>query len=253
YAPYVSDYSRYLPRDTGAHPAFWASYWGCTLGSVLPMVLGAMIGLASSQKSLVSGLAMLTQGIAPLVLIVFSVGIAAANAMNLYCGALSTLTFGQTLFPRWLPQARARTVTVIVLFALSLAAALLGKDSFLDNYTDFILLLLYVLVPWTAINLVDYYLLRHGHYDVASFFRQDGGIYGRVNGVAVECYLLGILVQLPLVATPLYTGPLARAMGGIDLSWIVGLAVTGPAYYWLARRWQARRDARLARSEQLRA
>jgi len=253
YAPYVSDYSRYLPRDTGAHPAFWASYWGCTLGSVLPMVLGAMIGLASSQKSLVSSLAMLTQGIAPLVLIVFSVGIAAANAMNLYCGALSTLTFGQTLFPRWLPQARARTVTVIVLFALSLAAALLGKDSFLDNYTDFILLLLYVLVPWTAINLVDYYLLRHGHYDVASFFRQDGGIYGRVNGVAVECYLLGILVQLPLVATPLYTGPLARAMGGIDLSWIVGLAVTGPAYYWLARRSQARRDARLARSEQLRA
>jgi NCS1 family nucleobase:cation symporter-1 len=188
-----------------------------------------------------------------LVLIVFSVGIAAANAMNLYCGALSTLTFGQTLFPRWSPALRARTITVVVLFGLSLAAALLGKNSFLDNYTDFILLLLYVLVPWTAINLVDYYLLRHGHYDVASFFRQDGGIYGRVNAVAVQCYLIGIVVQLPLVATPLYTGPLARAMGGIDLSWIVGLAVTGPGYYWLARRSQSRRDAQLARTEQLRA
>jgi NCS1 family nucleobase:cation symporter-1 len=253
YAPYVSDYSRYMPRDTGARPAFWASYWGSTLGSVLPMMLGAMIGLATTQKSLVSGLATLTQGIAPLVLIVFSVGIAAANAMNLYCGALSTLTFGQTLFPRWSPALRARTITVVVLFGLSLAAALLGKNSFLDNYTDFILLLLYVLVPWTAINLVDYYLLRHGHYDVASFFRQDGGIYGRVNAVAVQCYLIGIVVQLPLVATPLYTGPLARAMGGIDLSWIVGLAVTGPGYYWLARRSQSRRDAQLARTEQLRA
>ena len=77
--------------------------------------------------------------------------------------------------------ARARTITVLVLFGLSLAGALLSKDSFLDNYTDFILLLLYVLVPWTAINLVDYYLLRHGEYDVASFFRQDGGFYGRVN------------------------------------------------------------------------
>jgi NCS1 family nucleobase:cation symporter-1 len=251
YAPYVSDYSRYMPRDTGARPAFWASYWGCTLGSVLPMVLGAMIGLATTQKSLVSGLAVLTQGIAPLVLIVFSVGIAAANAMNLYCGALSTLTFGQTLIPRWRPGARARTITVVVLFGLSLAGALLGKDSFLDNYTDFILLLLYVLVPWTAINLVDYYLLRHGHYDVPSFLRQDGGIYGRVNAVAVQCYLLGILVQLPLVATPLYTGPLARAMGGVDVSWIVGLAVTGPGYYWLAKR--SRRDAPLARTEQLRA
>jgi NCS1 family nucleobase:cation symporter-1 len=253
YAPYVSDYSRYMPRDTGARPAFWASYWGCTIGSVLPMVLGAMIGLASDQKSLVSGLAVLTGGIAPLVLVVFAVGIAAANAMNLYCGALSTLTFGQTLFARWRPQARARTITVVVLFGLSLAGALLGKDSFLDAYTDFLLLLLYVLVPWTAINLVDYYLLRHGQYDVASFFRRDGGIYGRVNAVAVQCYLLGILVQLPLVATPLYTGPLARAMGGIDLSWIVGLAVTGPGYYWLARRSQSRRDSQLARTEHLRA
>jgi NCS1 family nucleobase:cation symporter-1 len=115
------------------------------------------------------------------------------------------------------------------------------------------LLLLCVLVPWTAINLVDYYLLRHGDYDVESFFRQDGGIYGRVNGVAVECYIVGILVQLPLVATPLYTGPLARAMGGIDLSWLVGLAVTGPGYYWLARRSRSRREARVAAVEQLRA
>jgi NCS1 family nucleobase:cation symporter-1 len=253
YAPYVSDYSRYMPRDTGARPAFWASYWGCTLGSVLPMVLGAMIGLASTHKSLVSGLAALTQGIAPLLLVVFSVGIAAANAMNLYCGALSTLTFGQTLFPRWSPAAPARTITVVALFAASLAGALLGKDSFLDNYTDFILLLLYVLVPWTAINLVDYYLLRHGDYDVASFFRQDGGIYGRVNGVAVQWYLIGIVVQLPLVSTPLYTGPLARAMGGIDLSWIVGLAITSPGYYWMAKRSQSRREAQLARAEQLRA
>ena len=32
YAPYVSDYTRYMPADTGASPAFWASYWGCTLG-----------------------------------------------------------------------------------------------------------------------------------------------------------------------------------------------------------------------------
>ena len=219
----------------------------------LPMILGAMVGLATPKGNLVAGLASLTRGIAPLVLVVFSVGVATANAMNLYCGALSTLTFGQTVFPGWLPRARARTITVLVLFGLSLAGALLGKDSFLDNYTDFILLLLYVLVPWTAINLVDYYLLRHGEYDVASFFRQDGGVYGRVNAVAVECYLIGILVQLPLVATPLYTGPLARAMGGVDLSWIVGLAVTGPGYYWLARRSMARRSVQSAPAGQMRA
>jgi NCS1 family nucleobase:cation symporter-1 len=236
YAPYVSDYSRYMPRDTGVRPAFWASYWGCTLGSLLPMVLGAMVGLAAPKGNLVAGLAALTQGIAPLVLIVFSIGIAAANAMNLYCGALSVLTFGQTVVPRWSPGPRARTLIALLLFGVSLLGAVLGKASFLVNYEHFILLLLYVLVPWTAINLVDYYLLRHGEYDVESFFRQDGGIYGRINTAAVVCYGVGILVQLPFIASALYTGPVARAMGGMDLSWIVGLAVTSPAYYWLAKR-----------------
>jgi NCS1 family nucleobase:cation symporter-1 len=236
YAPYVSDYTRYMPADTGTAPAFWASYWGCTLGSLLPMVLGATVGLAMPQDNLVHGLALLTAGIAPLVLIVFSIGIASSNALNLYCGALSTLTFGQTLWPSWSPGPRARTIVALLLFALAMAAAILSRESFLASYEDFILLLLYVLVPWTAINLVDYYLLRHGHYDVESFFRHDGGIYGRVNGPAVICYVLGILVQLPFVASALYTGPLARAMGGIDLSWIVGLAVISPVYYWMARR-----------------
>jgi NCS1 family nucleobase:cation symporter-1 len=247
YAPYVSDYSRYMPRETGARSAFWASYWGCTLGSLLPMILGAIVGLATPPGvTLMQGLAALTHGIAPLVLIVFSIGIAAANAMNLYCGSLSAATFGQTLLPGWSPGAWARAAIAVTLFGLSLAGALLGKSSFIMNYTDFILLLLYVLVPWTAINLVDYYLVRHGQYDVESFFRQDGGIYGRVNRVAVGCYVFGILVQLPFVSTPLYTGPIARALGGVDIAWIIGLVLTSPLYYWLAKRSQARQNAREA-------
>jgi NCS1 family nucleobase:cation symporter-1 len=204
---------------------------------MLPMALGAMVGIAAPKGvSLVAGLATLTHGIAPLILIVLSIGVATANAMNLYCGALSTMTLGQTLVPSWSPGAAARTVISLVIFALSLTGALLGKNSFMVNYENFILLLLYVLVPWTAINLVDYYLLRHARYDVDSFFRHDGGIYGRVNGVAVGCYMLGILVQLPFINTPLYRGFIARALGGVDLSWIAGLAITGPAYYWLSKR-----------------
>jgi NCS1 family nucleobase:cation symporter-1 len=140
------------------------------------------------------------------------------------------------LIPNWSPGPRARTLFVLALFGLSLIAALASKERFLVNYEHFILLLLYVLVPWTAINLVDYYLLKHGEYDVASFFRRDGGIYGRVNAAAVSCYIVGILVQLPFIDSPLYRGPVARALGGIDLSWVVGLAITSPAYYWLAKR-----------------
>lgn len=233
YAPYVSDYSRYMPADTGSRPAFWASYWGCSLGSILPMALGVMVGLCIGDGNIVDNLYVLTGGIGALVLLVLSVGIAASNAMNLYCGALSVITIGQTLFPNWSAKARARTISALVLFGIAVTLALFGQDNFLVNYTNFILLLLYVLVPWTAINLVDYYWIQHGEYDVASFFRQDGGIYGRVNRIAVICYLIGIAVQFPFVATPLYTGPVANALGGADISWIVGLLVTSPLY-WLA-------------------
>jgi len=41
--------------------------------------------------------------------------------------------------------------------------------------------LLFFLVPWSAINLVDYYLVKHGRYDVQSFFKPDG-IYGGSSG-----------------------------------------------------------------------
>jgi NCS1 family nucleobase:cation symporter-1 len=236
YAPYVSDYSRYMPVGTGARTAFWASYWGCTLGSIIPMILGAVVGIYSNNGGVIDSLAGLTSGISSLVLIVFSIGLAAANAMNLYCCTLSTLTVGQTLVPAWTPKAVARGLVALILFGLSLMLAVLTKNSFLVDYTDFILLLLYVLVPWTAINLVDYYLIQHGRYDVQSFFRRDGGIYGRFNVAAVACYVIGVAVQLPFMSTTLYTGIVAAALKGSDLSWIVGLAITAPLYYVWARR-----------------
>lgn len=241
YAPYVSDYSRYMPRDTGARPAFWASYIGCTLGSVLPMILGVVVGLTLNGKgNLVAQLGLLTQGIAPLVLMAFSLGMAASNAMNIYCGALCVLTFGQTLFSTWSPGAAARTLTCVAFTGLALTGAILSSESFMAHYEAFIDLLLYVLVPWTAINLVDYYLLRHGDYDVSSFLRRDGGVYGKFNVAALACYGFGILLQLPFVSTALYTGPVARALGGVDLSWIIGLSFTSSVYLWVGKRSQSR-------------
>ena len=51
YAPYVSDYSRYMPQGTGSAPAFWASYSGCVLGTLFPMVLGALVGTLAAAMS----------------------------------------------------------------------------------------------------------------------------------------------------------------------------------------------------------
>ncbi len=43
-------------------------------------------------------------------------------------------------------------------------------------------------------------------------------------------------MQAPFLATDLYKGPIAKALGGVDISWLVGLAVVGPVYYFAARR-----------------
>ncbi len=238
YAPYVSDYTRYMPQDTGATPAFWASYWGCSLGSILPMILGAMLGLVAANGDVVGGLTTFTGAASLPIVLIFSIGIAGTNAMNLYCGVLSTLTLAQTFAPGWKAGPAARIVTALAITAIGLLIALFAAANFLANYTNFILLLLYVLVPWTAVNLVDFYLVRHGDYDVSAFFTRDGGIYGKFNKAAIFCYLLGIVIQLPFVNTTLYTGPVANRLNGVDISWIVGLLVVSPIYYVLARKTQ---------------
>ncbi len=240
YAPYVSDYSRYMPQGTGSAPAFWASYSGCVLGTLFPMILGALVGtlavsMSTGDVEIVGSLGALLQPWTLIIVGIFCLGVAASNAMNLYCGVLCTLTIGQTFKPSWLPRAKTRSIAAIILFVVAVSIALFARDNFILFYTNFLSFLMYVLVPWTAINLVDYYLLRHGEYRVEDFFKRDGGVYGRFNWVAIGSYIAGALIQVPFSATAIYTGPLAAAMGGVDISWIVGLVVVAPLYYFAAR------------------
>jgi NCS1 family nucleobase:cation symporter-1 len=165
------------------------------------------------------------------------------NSINLYGGVLCSITTGQTFARNWIPGARVRAILSVAIVGLSLILAIGLQSNFLTNYTNFILLLLYVLIPWTAINLVDYYLIRHGEYDVEAFFDPSGGPYGRVNAIGIGVYLVGIAVEVPFMSTELYTGPAAKAMDGTDLSWIVGLVITVPLYYLLAMRQVTRRPA----------
>jgi len=250
YAPYVSDYSRYMPQGTGSGPAFWASYSGCVLGTLFPMILGALVGTLAvtmgadaGNVEIVGSMGALLQPWTLAVVGIFCLGVAASNAMNLYCGVLCSLTIGQTFKPNWLPRAKTRSVAAIILFTFALLISLFARDNFILFYTNFLSFLMYVLVPWTAINLVDYYLLRHGDYRVEDFFKRDGGVYGRFNWVAIGSYVAGALVQLPFSATAIYTGPVAAAMGGVDLSWIVGLVVVAPLYYVAARVFRKKAEA----------
>jgi nucleobase:cation symporter-1, NCS1 family len=235
YAPYVSDYSRYLPPDTGPRRAFWACYWGSVIGAVMPMILGALIGPAVVGGDVVEAISRLTGRASTAIVLLFAPGVAVAGAICLYGGALAVITLIQTFATDWRASSRARALIATTIFAGGLLISLVGATNFLPLYGRFNEILLYVMVPWTAVNLVDYYLIRHGEYDVPSFFAANGGVYGKYNISALVCYVLGILVQVPFIASDVYTGPIARALGGIDFSWIVGLVVVSGVYYAASR------------------
>ena len=57
-----------------------------------------------------------------------------------------------------------------------------------------------------------------------------------VLGGIVVVYAFGVLVQMPFISTKLYTGPMVERLGGVDISWIIGLVVPAVLYYLFARR-----------------
>ena len=237
FAPYVSDYSRYLPKNVGVASTFWATYLGCVLGSTLAFVFGAVAVLAvPAGADTMDAVKASTGAIGPFMLVLFLLSVISHNALNLYGAVLSVITSLQTFAYRWIPTAKSRAVlSIIILTACCFAAVGASKD-FVGHFVDLVLALLVVLVPWTAINLIDFYVIHKGEYDVQSIFRVDGGIYGRFNPQALIAYAVGIVVQIPFMNTPMYVGSFSAHLDGADLSWFVGIIVTTPLYLWLATR-----------------
>jgi purine-cytosine permease-like protein len=130
-------------------------------------------------------------------------------------------------------------ITILVLMAVWFA---IGKSITADSVSTVftaLTLMLYLLVPWTATNLVDFFVVRRGHYAIIDLFRPRG-IYGAWGWRGLTAYAIGICVEIPFMVLPQlgswnYTGPLANVLGGIDIAWLVGLAVTGIVYLALSR------------------
>ena len=80
------------------------------------------------------------------------------------------------------------------------------------------------MIPWSAVNLADYFLVRRGRYDVASFFTADG-VYGRFAWRGLLAYTAGLAAEWPFVSQSYYVGPLVRNLGGADISWLAGRLV----------------------------
>jgi len=252
WAIYVSDYSRYLPPTVGIRRTFIWTYWGSALGGIWLMCLGA--ALAAWAGSGFDTIASLQQagdrvfhGFGAVVLVYSMLGLVSVTALNMYGGSLTLISAADSIRSIRLTST-ARIVTILVTAVLSLVPALLIGADFLTNFEDFLLLVLYLFVPWTAVNLIDYYVVRRGHYAIAEIFNPHG-MYGRWGWRGILAYLLGFSAMLPFLSTSKYTGFVAHAMGGADISFFVGLPVAGILYWLFARSIDVEAETRVAEQE----
>jgi purine-cytosine permease-like protein len=203
------------------------------------MVLGALLGAWAGKDfetigSINDAANKLFDGFGSVVLILSALGLISVTALNMYGGSL-TLISAIDSFSRVKPTMSVRAVTIGITAVLSTIGALLATDNFLANFNNFLLLILYLFIPWTAVNLVDYYIVRKGHYAIAEIFKPDG-LYGRWGWRGIAAYLIGFVVMIPFFSVgTLFTGFVAKKLDGADISLFIGLPVSAILYYVFSR------------------
>ena len=255
-APYVSDYSRYLPRNSTVRSTFLWSYFGSTAGSFWMMALGAFLLASYPDQQTIGAVAAggdaMFGGFGTIVLTVALVGLVSVIALNLYSGSLALLAGVDTVTPIR-ASVTTRAVAVGVILVLGTAGSLLLPEDFLGSYNVFLVILLYSLIPWTAINLVDFFFVRRGYYAILEIFKKTG-IYGAFNWRGLLAYAVGIAVMVPCFAIfngdqEIFVGFVARALDGADISLFVGLPVSALLYWLLCQNIDLSEERRLAREE----
>jgi purine-cytosine permease-like protein len=238
YAPSVSDYSRYLPRETRpAHiitavfvGATSAAIWLISLGAWLATRLGSSDGLVAlhdAGKALFPGFGVL-MALASVTALVATMG------LNAYSGMLTVVTALTSLFDIK-PSMRMKILAIVAVAASWIGITFAITENAIALLFATLTIMLYLLVPWTSVNLVDYFFVRHGRYAITDLF-EPNGMYGAWGVRGLAAYALGFLATLPFFVLPdVYTGPAARALGGVDVGWLVGLIVAGGTYWILSR------------------
>lgn len=250
-APYVSDYSRYLKETSSSRSTFLWTYFGSLIGSFWMIALGALLLAGYPQAQTVDAVSVggnaIFNGFGTFSLAVALIGLVSVIALNLYSGSLAAIAAFDTVRPIK-PSMSLRIIGILFIAVLGTGGSLLLPQNFLNDYNNFLVILLYFLIPWTAVNLVDFYFVRRGEYAIAEIFN-PAGIYRRWNWRGLVSYFVGFAVMIPFFSTSIFTGPVANALNGADLSVFVGLPVAAILYWVLSRDVDLAAERRVASEE----
>jgi nucleobase:cation symporter-1, NCS1 family len=257
YAPYVSDYSRYLPKHTSRRKLITAIFLGASLSGTWMIGLGAWLAQQLHAEDALVALNQVGSSILPgfgrVIVMVSVTGFLPIIALNTYSAMLTLLT-GADSIRKIQPTRGARILSIVAISAVVLACVLAIKGNGIAMLNTFLVLMLYFLVPWTAVNLVDYFFVRNGRYAIAHFFTPKG-IYGAWQMRGITAYVLGFAAMIPFfyiydaeAQKEVFVGYFARLLGGVDIAWLVGLIVAGGVYWLLSRSLDLNAEEKIIRS-----
>ncbi|MGW3493651.1 purine-cytosine permease family protein [Streptomyces sp. NPDC001020] len=239
WAFFVSDYSRYMPAATSHRSIIAYTALGAGVGVLWMESLGAVAAVAfPKQTDLIATLHQASDQILPglglVVVVLGAAGLLLLNAMCIYGGSLTLISAVDSLRATR-PDRRIRVVTVLLIAVTATAVGIVIPTGFLSGtFTTVLAVLGYLMAPWTAVNLVDYFLVRRGRYSVREVFNPHG-IYGRWNWRGLAAYWAAFVAMVPFMSLSFFQGFAAEWLNGVDIAFFVGIPVAGLLYLLLCR------------------
>ncbi len=225
------DWVRYLPSTTPARPIFRHVFWASYLPSLAITMMGAFCATLGDMADPVAGLKPFMPPWLFIIYILAVVGGSLANNVpTYYSSGLSLQAIGLKLH-------RYAATMVDVLVSTVFTLYILFVQDFSTALNDFIALLVMWVGPFGGVWMCDGYL-RRGGYDARAIHSREGaaGLYWGWRGLNPSgCIAVaaGMAVAAMTMKSPLYDGPIATALGGADLSWILGFPVSALTYWLL--------------------
>ncbi|HTV96286.1 MAG TPA: cytosine permease [Steroidobacteraceae bacterium] len=225
------DWVRYLPSATPARSIFRHVFLASYLPSLLMTMMGAFCATLGDMSDPVAGLKPFVPAWLFIVYIFAVVGGSLANNVpTYYSSGLALQAIGLKLH-----RYSATIFDVVVSTAITLY--ILFVQDFSTALNNFIALLVVWVGPFGGVWICDGFL-RRGKYDsgaIHSKERAAGRYWGwhGVNPSGCIAIAAGMSVAAMTMRSPLYDGPIAIALGGADLSWILGLPVSALSYLLL--------------------
>ncbi len=229
--PYASDYTRYFKPETSKRAiALWAGL-GLFLSCVLLETVGAAAGTIPSVAAgadanpTAAFTGVFPTWLADLTLLAIAIGAIAANALNIYSGAISFTAIGIKL-----PLHIRRAIVALGFGTIGFFLAWSGLSDAGTKYNNFLLIIAYWIGPWLAVVFCDMFLRRRksDRGDRAAAVRQEVRQLGRPGGDGGRGGRLDLAVRQPVPSTSAWSPSTGGTSG--DLTFEVGSVLTAVIY-----------------------